>query len=55
MDLYPLAERKLFYRVLHAALMENTDLMGSERIHEFRSAAPSVKDSVILPIHQSAS
>jgi hypothetical protein len=36
MDQYPLAERKLIYRVLHAALMENTDLMDSEFLHDLQ-------------------
>jgi hypothetical protein len=36
MDHYPLAERKLIYRVLHAALMENTDLMDSEFLHDLQ-------------------
>jgi hypothetical protein len=34
MDNYPLAERKLIYRILHAALKKNTDLMDSEFLHD---------------------
>ena len=30
---YPLSEQKLIYRVLHAALIENPDLMDSEFLH----------------------
>ena len=36
MDQYPLAEQKLVYRVLHAALMENTGLMDSEFLHDLQ-------------------
>lgn len=36
MDQYPLAERKLIYRVLHAGLMEHPDLMDSEFLHDLQ-------------------
>jgi hypothetical protein len=36
MDHYPLAERKLVYRVLHAALMDQPDLMDSAFLHDLQ-------------------
>jgi hypothetical protein len=36
MDQYPLAEQKLVYRILHAGLMEHTDLMDSEFLHDLQ-------------------
>ena len=36
MDRYPLTERKLIYGALHAALMEQPDLMDSEFLHDLQ-------------------
>ncbi len=36
MQNYPLSEQKLIYRVLHAALMDHTDLMDSEFLHDLQ-------------------
>ena len=33
---YPLAEQKLIYRVLHASLMEQPELMDSELLHDLQ-------------------
>ena len=36
MNDYPLSERKLIYRVLHAHLAEHPELMDSEILHELQ-------------------
>ncbi len=36
MNDYPLGERKLIYRVLHANLTEHPELMDSEILHELQ-------------------
>lgn len=36
MSTYPLAEQKLVYRVLHAALMDHPELMDSEFLHDLQ-------------------
>ena len=37
MNDYPLSERKLIYRVLHAHLAEHPELMDSEILHELQT------------------
>jgi hypothetical protein len=36
MDNYPLSEQKLVYRILHQNLMEHSELMDSEFLHDLQ-------------------